>query len=284
MTTAPIPFVLATASISGSPAFPLIVLDDEAAISVAALAPLAAKLGHGLSGSDSLHGLLQDWDRNRAGLSAAVQALDDAELGKYTRSSVTALEFFDLLAPLSGARQVICASETVDARPSSSLAGPRAKVPMPPGETTLHAGLALGVVIGAPCYQASAHEARHAIAGLSVVTTYQSAKGETWCPGFLPYGPYIVPLPFCDDTLNGRIAFNGETGHDGTAAQADAIGAVRRAAARCQLFPGDLIILPMGAISGIPLGDGDIIETAIAGLGQQTTNIMVESKHAHSGN
>ena len=284
MTSDPIPFVLATASISGSPAFPLVVLDDEAAIAVAALAPLAAKLGRGLSGSDSLHGLLQDWDRNRAGLGAAVQALDDAELGKYTRSSVTALEFFDLLAPLSGARQVIYAAAQTEARPSSSLAGPRAKVPVPSGETALHAGLAAGVVIGAPSYQASESEARHAIAGLTVTTTYQGANGETWCPGFLPLGPYIVPRPFCDDTLTGRIAFNGETGHDATAALTDAISAVQRASAKCQLFPGDLIILPLGAISNAPLGDGDIIETAIAGLGQQTTNIMVESKHAHSGN
>lgn len=284
MSEDPIPFVLATASISGSPAFPLIVLDDEAAISVAALAPLAAKLGHGLSGSDSLHGLLQDWDRNWVGLSSAVQALDDAELGKYTRSSVTALEFFDLLAPLSGARQVFYAAERIEGRPCSSLAGPRAKVPMPAGETALHAGLALGAVIGAPCYQASESEARHAIAGLTVVTIYQGAKGETWCPGFLPVGPYFVPLPFCDNTLTGRIAFNGETGQDGAVAQADAISAVQRTSARCQLFPGDLIIVPLGSISGTPLSDGDIIETAIAGLGQQTTNIMVESKHAHSGN
>ena len=174
----PIPFVLATASISGSPAFPLVVLDDEAAIAVAALAPLAAKLGHGLSGSESLHGLLQDWDRNRAGLGAAVQALDDAELGKYTRSSVTALEFFDLLAPLSGARQVLQVGDQTELRPSSTLAGPRAKVPMPPGEVALHAGLALGVVIGAPCYRASVDEAQHAIAGLTVATTYQSANGR----------------------------------------------------------------------------------------------------------
>ena len=281
MSAEQIPFALATASISGSPAFPLLVLDDEAAISVSAIAPLAARLGQGLSGADTLHGLLQDWTRNLAGLTAVVAALDDAELGKYARSYVTALEFFDLHAPLAAQRQVFVAD---DMQPATTIAGPQAKVPLPAGVQTLEAGLALAVVMSAPTYNATFEETQRSVAGLAVATQYRTDTGETWSPAFLPTGPLFVPWGFTTEVLTGRISFNGETGRDGTLDLSDAIAAVQGISARAQLFPGDLIICRMGDFCEHPLGDGDIIETAIAGLGRQTTNIMVESKYAHPGN
>ena len=281
MTT--IPFALAQANISGSPAFPLIVLDDEAAISLDAAAPLAARLGHAFSDIGSLQGLLNDWDRSLPALRAVVSALDDPELGKYVRSSVTALEFFDCHAPLPAQRQVIVAGEKAEMVPATTLAGPTAKIPIPPSETSLVAGLAIAIVIGAPTYRATPDEAAQAIAGLTVATRYQTIGGDTWAPAFLPTGPYILPFEFAEADLGGRISFNGETGQDGTFSKADAIAATATVSARCQLFPGDLIICPMGPMGTTPLGDGDIIETAIAGLGRQTTNIMVESKHANLG-
>jgi hypothetical protein len=280
MTAATIPFALATASVSGSPAFALIVLDDEAAISVEAVAPLAARLGHGLTGTDSLHGLLQDWTRNFVALQAVVAALDDAELGKYVRSDVTALEFFDLHAPLPAQRQVFV-SNTM--QPATTIAGPRAKIPIPQGVSNLQAGLALAVIVGAPMYQATREEAQNAIAGYCVATRYTTPDGDTWAPAFLPTGPFLLPAPFADQELDGRISFNGETGQNGSLSQSAAIDAIRNVSKRAQLFPGDLIICPMGDICPTRLGDGDIIEAGIAGLGRQTTNIMVESKHANSG-
>ena len=284
MTTHQLPFSLATASISGSPPFPIVVLDDEAAISLTAIAPLAARLGHALTHTATLHGVLQDWDRNFAALSAAVAALDDAVLGKYVRSAVTAVDFFDLQAPVAMHRQVFLADGAISLLPTTSLAGPKAKVPMPEGSDRLHAGLAVAIIVGAPTYRPTDAEAREAIAGYAVATRYSTADGDSWAPAFLPNGPVMMPADYCPTTAAGRIAFNGETGQDGVFDTTPAIAALQATAARAQLFPGDLVILPLGDVCDTPLTDGDIIETAIAGLGQQTTNIMVESKHAHPRN
>lgn len=284
MTTQQIPFALATARISGSPAFPLVILDDEAAISLEALAPLAAKLGQALTHTATLQGVLQDWDRNFTALCAAVSGLNDPAMGKYARSSVTAIEFFDLQAPLAMQRQVYFAGDPISLQPATALAGPKAKVPIPPGADHLMAGLAMAIVIGAPTYRPTEAEAQGAIAGYAVATRYCLPNGDTWAPTFLPIGPMLVPAPFCAAQTQGRIAFNGETGRDGAFGTDQAVAAIREVAMRAQLFPGDLIICPMGEFCDQGLRDGDIIETAIAGLGQQTTNIMVESKHAHPGN
>jgi len=283
-TTDLIPFALAMASISASPSFPIILLDDEAAISVDAVAPLASKLGQGLTGKDSLHGLLQNWDANFAALRAIVTGLDDHDIGKYVRSSVTAIEFFDLHAPVASQRQVFLAAVDITMLPATTIAGPKAKVPMPAGATSLVAGLALAIVIGAPAYRATKAEASAAIAGYSVATRYRTQDGESWSPAFLPIGPMMLPRDHAEIQMTGRISFNGETGMDGTIDQKTAIAAVERITARVQLFPGDIIICPMGDFCTSPLNEGDIIETAIAGLGQQTTNIIVESKHAHPRN
>lgn len=273
--------MLAQASVSGSPSFPIIVLDDEAAISVEAVAPLAARLGHGLTGADSIYGLLQDWPRNFGALQAVVAALDDAQLGKYTRSAFTALEFFELGAPIPAPRQVFRAEAEFACVPASTIAGPRAKVPMPPGQSSLSAGLALGIVVGAPTYRASAAEAALSVAGFVACSQYRDGGGAMLAPAFLPTGPYFVPAPFCPE-MQGRISFNGETAIDSALGQAAAVEALRQVSAQCHLFPGDLVTLPMGRPGDIPLGEGDIIEAAISGLGQQTTNIMLESSHADS--
>lgn len=277
-----IPFVMAMATISGSPPFPILVLDDEAAISVAAVASLAARLGTGLTGAESIHGLLQDWSRNFEALSRVVTALDDAELGKYTRSAFAALEFFDLLAPIPVPRQIFEVQHAVTCRPVSSLAGPRAKVPMPPDSTHLTAGTSLAAVVGAPSYRATHDEAAQSVAGLMVATRYRDSAGGAVAPALLPTGPYFVPMQFCPPELTARIAFNGETGVDSVATSAAAISALQKVSRECHLFPGDLVLMPLGDQGNIALGDGDIVETAIAGLGQQTTNIMMESTHANS--
>lgn len=271
------------ATVNGSPPFPILVLDNEAAISVDAVAPLAARLGVGLTGTGSVYDLLQDWQRNFAALCRAVRALDDAELGKYTRSAFAALEFFDVLAPISSPRQIFKVNNGISCRPVSALAGPRAKVPLPPDASYLTAGTDLAVVVGAPAYKASEQEVRLSVAGLMVATQYRTDNGCEIGPALLPTGPYFVPLPFCPDALVGRIAFNGESSIDFSADISQVSDAVRQVSAVCHLFPGDLIVFPVGERGSAPLSDGDIVETAIADLGQQTTNIIVESKHANPG-
>jgi len=279
-----IPFVLAMATMSGSPEFPIVVLDDEAAISVSALAPLSARLGQGLTGMGSLFGLLQDWQRNFLALCQAVMALDDQSLGKYTRSSVTALAFFDLVAPIAQPRQAFCWTDHLASRPVSMLAGPQAKVPMPPDADSLVVRSELGIVVGAPCYRAQGAEAQDAVAGFMVSTHFWDQGAPGLAPATAPTGPYFVPKAFAPSVLNGNISFNGETLMESTFQRDQADESLLRASAHCQLFPGDVMAVPLSDYGTTPLGDGDIIETAISGLGQQKTNIMVEGNHANSWN
>ena len=284
MTQNQIPFVLAMATMSGSPVFPIVVLDDEAAISVDALAPLAARLGHGLTRQESVFDLLQDWQRNFPALCQAVMALDDQSLGKYTRSAVSALEFFELVAPIARPRQAFCMDRDLASRPVSQLAGPTAKIPMPPGADSLMARAEIGLVVGAPCYLASAIEASQALAGFVVSTHFWDQRYNSFAPATAPIGPYFVPKAFTPETLSVNIAFNGEDSIESSFNQRAAKKCLQQVSSKCQLFPGDLIAVPLGEFGSPQLGDGDIIETAISGLGQQKTNVVVEGSHANSGN
>ena len=297
---APIPFVLGMFTVSGSPAFPALVLDDEAAISIDAVAPLAARLGSALTGTDSVFGLLQNWDHNFPALCATVAALDDAVAGKYFRSAFTASDFLTATAPLPAARQVLCEltgkSASGPSRFTSKLAstvvGPRAKILLPKRAGRVVAEAKIGVVVSRPAYQMSTDEAEQAIAGYMTVTDVSLLdKGEgegdpAWLsaksqPSFLPTGPYFVPRAFAGDAdrLEMNISINGERSlASSLSARSESLATtLSRLSQDIQFFPGDIICCGVNghALADLPaLGDGDIIETAVQGLGQQTCNAM----------
>ncbi|MDH6266039.1 2,4-diketo-3-deoxy-L-fuconate hydrolase [Rhizobium sp. SG_E_25_P2] len=295
---AQIPFVLGMFTVSGSPAFPALVLDDEAAISIDAIAPLAARLGHALTGQHSIFGLLQNWERNFAGLCATVMALNDAVAGKYFRSAFTSVEFLTPCAPIEAPRQILCELTGVEdardtsfvAKLASTVVGPKAKIHLPKSAGRVVVEAKVGVVMGQPAYQLDAADGVGAIAGYVTVTDVTLVDSEmrgSWFtaksqPSFLPTGPYFVPRAFAGDvdTLEMTLAVNGEkvfpTGLD---QRSTPIGpAIADLTQDFQLFPGDIICCGAGwgqALADLPgLGDGDIVETAVRGLGQQTLNSM----------
>ena len=292
----PIPFVLGMFTVSGSPAFPALVLDDEAAISIDAVAPLAARLGSALTGTDSVFGLLQNWDHNFPALCATVAALADAVAGKYFRSAFTALEFLTACAPLAASRQSLCElTGTGSGGPSqfvaklaSTIVGPRAKILLPKRTGRIVAEAKIGMVVSRPAYQLSTDEAEQAIAGYITVTDVSlvDASEASWLaaksqPSFLPTGPYFVPRAFAGeaDRLDMSISVNGEGSlASNLSARPESLAAtLSRLSQDIQFFPGDIVCCGVNghALADLPaLGDGDIIETAVQSLGQQTCNAM----------
>jgi 2,4-didehydro-3-deoxy-L-rhamnonate hydrolase len=295
---AQIPFVLGMFTVCGSPAFPALVLDDEAAISIDAIAPLAARMGHALTGQHSIFGLLQNWDHNFRGLCATVMALDDAAAGKYFRSAFTSVEFLTPCAPIEAPRQVLCELTGVEsaggpafvAKLVSTVVGPKAKIHLPTLAGKVVVEAKIGVVIGQPAYQLDAADGARAIAGYVTVTdaTLVDTEGRlSWFaaksqPSFLPTGPYFVPRAFAGDVdaLEMTLAVNGEQVFPARLDQRSApiSAAIADLTRDFQLFPGDIVCCGVGqgpALADLPgLGDGDIVETAVRGLGQQTLNSM----------
>ena len=289
-----IPFALAQLRISSSPAFPAIVLDDAAVIPVDAILPLAAQLGFALSEPDSLDGLLRNWDHNFHALAATVSALDDAERGKYFRSAVSSIDFFTVDNPIAAPRQILCQSTLSDGsiqpRLASTLVGPNGKVLVPPGSEGLWGEVKLGVVVSQPLHRATTQQAATAIAGYVTVSDYTDATQWTagnalaakQGPTLLAVGPYFLPAQFMLNQagLDARLPVNGETctGFEGSdiAPVAETLAALSH---DIQFFPGDLLCLGPQIQSGNLelLGDGDIVEAAISGLGRQTTNTIRES-------
>lgn len=291
------PFFLGMFTVSGSPAFPALILGDDAAISIDSIAPLAARIGLALTGKESISGLLQNWDHNFRALKATVAALADPVAGKYFRSALTATEFLVPCAPVDTPRQIFSELTGLGesglprfiSRPASTLVGPKAKVHLPNRAGKVVGEVKVGIVIGGPAYQSEMEEARDAIAGYLTVTdiTLVSEDMDTGFtakshPSFLPTGPYFVPAAFAGapDSMEMNLIVNGESSLPSNTAQRreSLVGSVARLSKDVQLFPGDLICC--GVESGPVLtkrtafGDGDIIETAIHGLGQQTLNAM----------
>ncbi|ABG05177.1 fumarylacetoacetate (FAA) hydrolase [Rubrobacter xylanophilus DSM 9941] len=115
------------------------------------------------------------------------------------------------------------------------------------------------------------------------------AIGTDWlrsknAPTFLPTGPYIVPKEFVGDTSGLRITLrlNGETMQDESASDMifDVARLVSYASSRVLLRPGDLILTGSpagnGSYWGRFLGEGDVMEGTVTGLGYQRNRCVRE--------
>lgn len=289
-----IPFALAQLRISSSPAFPAIVLDDAAVVPIDAILPLAARLGFALTEPDSLDGLLRNWDQNFQGLCAAVTALDDPKEGKYFRSAVSSIDFFTVDCPLTAPKQIL-SSDTLGGagllpRLASTLVGPNAKVVIPPKSDGLWGEVKLGIVISRPLHRATQAEANDAIAGFVSVSDYTDMtawqSGEKLAakqaPTTLAAGPYFLPAAFAEpqDKIDALLPCNGESSQGFKGGDiAPMTQTLSELSQSIQFFPGDLVCLgPTTSTNNLTLlGDGDIIEAAVTGLGRQTTNTIKES-------
>ncbi|MCX9148498.1 fumarylacetoacetate hydrolase family protein [Erythrobacter sp. WG] len=168
-----------------------------------------------------------------------------------------------------------------------SLAPPFGTLPLHPASHRLDYEAELGIVIGHPVFDCTPDEAAAAIAGWVVMQDYtlrDLARPETLTiakggPGMAPIGPWLttvesIPLAAASAlTITCRV--NGELRqHAGTTDMHIGPAAlVHHVARHLPLGPGDVIATGSPSGSGVGmnpprwLAAGDVVETAITGLG-----------------
>ncbi|MDT0510242.1 fumarylacetoacetate hydrolase family protein [Novosphingobium sp. MMS21-SN21R] len=177
-------------------------------------------------------------------------------------------------------------------KPISAVAGPNDALVLPTNTAQPDWEIELGVVIGREAYCVSADDAMDHVAGYAIVNdisardliarTDYKMLGTDWLrskgqPGFLPFGPVIVPARFVRDPQNLplRLTVNGRVMQDETTA--DMIFGIARQieyiSSFARLLPGDVICTGSPAGNGTHYGrflqPGDVMTAEIAGLGMQ---------------
>jgi 2-keto-4-pentenoate hydratase/2-oxohepta-3-ene-1,7-dioic acid hydratase in catechol pathway len=172
--------------------------------------------------------------------------------------------------------------------------GPNDQILVPRGSTKTDWEIELGVVIGKQSrYLDSPDEAREVIAGYCLShdvseREFQLERGGQWdkgkcCETFNPLGPWLVTADEIDDpqNLGLRLSVNGVARQDGSTSDMlfDVNYIVWYLSQFMVLEPGDLINTgtPAGVSLGhddVPfLGEGDVVELFIDGLGSQRSVI-----------
>lgn len=173
----------------------------------------------------------------------------------------------------------------------TATAGPMDPLVIPAESAKVDWECELAVIIGRPARHVDVADASACIAGFAVANDVTArdlvfrrdmrALGTDWVssksqPGFLPFGPYLVPAPFVDPTdVTIRLSVNGQVMQDESSA--DMLIPIDRQIAylssRVQLLPGDVICTGSpagnGSHHGVFLKPGDLIEASITGLGMQ---------------
>lgn len=177
-------------------------------------------------------------------------------------------------------------------KPISAVAGPYDDLVLPTNTGQPDWEIELAVIIGREAYCVSAAEAMNHVAGYAIVndisardliartdykmlgTDWLKSKGQ---PGFLPFGPVIVPARFVRDPqdLPLRLTVNGKIMQDETTA--DMIFGIARQieyiSSFARLLPGDVICTGSPAGNGTHYGrflqPGDVMTAQIEGLGMQ---------------
>lgn len=182
-------------------------------------------------------------------------------------------------------------------KPITTIAGAFDPIAIPDTTAKLDWELELAVVIGKAGYKISKSEAMDYVAGYAIVnditardliartdykmigTDWLRAKGQ---PGFLPFGPYLVPAKFVGNPmdLTIKLAVSGQVMQNekvsdmlfGIDRQIEYISRYAR------LLPGDIICTGSPAGNGTHyqrfLQAGDVMEGSINGLGQQRATLV----------
>lgn len=113
--------------------------------------------------------------------------------------------------------------------------------------------------------------------------------GSDWvrcknAPTFLPTGPYVVPRAFVPDPqdLRIRLSLNGQVMQDESTSDMifDVARLVSYASSVVELLPGDLLLTGSPAGNGTHynrfLGEGDVMEAEVTGLGTQRNRCRLE--------
>ncbi|MGJ7542445.1 fumarylacetoacetate hydrolase family protein [Variovorax sp. LT1R16] len=179
-------------------------------------------------------------------------------------------------------------------KPVSAISGPFEPLVLPVTTTKPDWELELAVVIGRGGYRIRREDALSHVAGYAIVNdisardliarTDYKMLGTDWLrskgqPGFLPFGPYLVPAEFVPrpHALAMRLSVGGRTMQDETTA--DMIFGIERQieyiSTYARLLPGDVICTGSPAGNGTHynrfLQPGDVMESTIEGLGTQRT-------------
>ncbi len=174
-----------------------------------------------------------------------------------------------------------------------SIAPPFGTLPLHPASAQLDYEAELGIVIGRDLFHCTRAEASAAIVGWVIVQDYtlrDLARPETLAiakggPGMAPIGPWLTTTASVSIAEAGQLRITcrvgGERRQD--AATSDMhiapVDLVHHAARYFPLGPGDVIATgsPSGSGAGmVPprwLAAGDIVETAISGLGQMRQQV-----------
>jgi 2,4-didehydro-3-deoxy-L-rhamnonate hydrolase len=177
----------------------------------------------------------------------------------------------------------------------NTVVGPFDDVRLPRGATKVDWEVELAVVIGKRAsYLESVEDARQFIAGWTLVNdvserAWQMERNGQWMKGksaetFSPTGPWLVTQDeICEiSNLSMSLDVNGarrQTGNTGTMIF-DPYFLVHYISQFLVLEPGDLIStgtppgVGMGFKPPVWLQEGDVIELAIDGLGQQRQNVV----------
>ena len=178
---------------------------------------------------------------------------------------------------------------------ASSLTGPYEPIPCPPESDAVDYEGELAVVIGARCRRVAAERALGVVAGYTVANditmrdyqnrTHQWLQGKAWDRS-TPIGPVLVTPDEVGDAsaLTIRTIVNGRTVQEAGAETmifpvAKLISTISEFAT---LEPGDLILTGTPAGVGfrreppLLLGDGDIVEVEIDGIGRIENRIAAE--------
>ena len=177
-------------------------------------------------------------------------------------------------------------------KPVSSIAGAYDPLKLPRTTKKPDWELELGVIIGKGGWQIPRKQALSHVAGYAIVNdisardliarTDYKMLGTDWLrskgqPGFLPFGPYLVPARFVPDpqNLRLRLSLNGQIMQDESTADMlfDVARQIEYISQYTALLPGDLICTGSPAGNGTHynryLQPGDTMVAEIEGLGQQ---------------
>ena len=191
--------------------------------------------------------------------------------------------------------QAVPAEPILFLKATSSITGPFDDIVLPPGSQKSDWEVELGVVIGRHARYVSKEDALNYVAGVCVINdvserSYQLERGGQWdkgkgCDTFCPLGPYLVTLDEAGDlqSLDLWCKVNGQSMQRGNTRTMifDVAHLVHYTSQFMSLQPGDVISTgtpPGVGMSMKPprwLGEDDIVQLGIAGLGEQRQRVVL---------
>ena len=185
-------------------------------------------------------------------------------------------------------------------KPVSTIAGPNDPLILPRNTVKPDWEIELAVIVGREGHNVALEDAMSYVAGYAVVndisardhiarkdyavlgTDWLKSKGQ---PGFLPFGPYLVPAQFVADPydLKMRLTVSDQVMQDETTADMmfDIARQIEYITRYCRILPGDIICTGSPAGNGTHynrfLRNGDLMVGEIEGLGTQVIRCVAQT-------